>query len=78
MKKSVSVTISEEKLSAVEMYLGQKSTSLETELTRYAEQLYLKNVPQNVRDFIDMMSEKKPAKKPKSSSTSDIPLEPEQ
>ena len=41
MKKSVTVTISEEKLSAVEMYLSQKNTSLETELTRYAEQLYL-------------------------------------
>ena len=78
MKKSVTVTISEEKLSAVEMYLSQKNTSLETELTRYAEQLYLKNVPQNVRDFIDMMSEKKPAKKPKSSSASDTAVSPEQ
>ena len=78
MKKSVTVTISEEKLSAVEMYLSQKNTSLEAELTRHAEQLYFKNVPQNVRDFIDMMSEKKPAKKPKSSSASDIALEPEQ
>ncbi|MDE7122048.1 MAG: hypothetical protein K2O42_07805 [Oscillospiraceae bacterium] len=78
MKKSVTVTISEEKLSAVEMYLGQKSTSLEAELTRYAEQLYLKNVPQNVRDFIDMMSEKKSAKKPKSSSASDTTVSSEQ
>ena len=78
MKKSVTVTISEEKLSAVEMYLSQKNTSLETELTRYAEQLYLKNVPQNVRDFIDMMSEEKPTKKPKSSSASDTAVSPEQ
>lgn len=78
MKKSVTVTISEEKLSAVQMYLGQKSTSLEAELARYAEQLYLKNVPQNVRDFIDMMSKKKPAKKPKSSFASDIAVSSEQ
>lgn len=73
MKKSVTVSVSEEKLSTVEMYLEQKNTTLAAELDRYVEQLYQKNVPQNVRDFIDMMSAKKPVRKPRNSS----PAEPE-
>lgn len=63
MKKSVTVSVSEERLSAIEMYLEQKNTTLATELDKYIDQLYLKTVPQNVRDFIDMMSAKKPARK---------------
>ena len=67
MKKLVSVSVSDEKFSAIEMYLEQKNTTLSAELEKYVEQIYSKNVPQNVRDFIDMMSAKKPARKPKSS-----------
>ena len=78
MKKTVVIALNEEKISAVEMYLYQKNTSLETELTRYTEQLYLKNVPQNVRDYIDMMSMKKPAKKPKTVPESGTEVSPEQ
>lgn len=63
MKKSVAVSVNEEKLSAIEMYLEQKNTTLAAELDKYVDQLYQKNVPQNVRDFIDMMSSKKPAGK---------------
>lgn len=65
MKKSISISVNEEKLSAIEMYLEQKSTTLAAELEKYADQLYGKVVPQNVRDFIDMMSDRKPARKPK-------------
>ena len=65
MKRSVTVNVNEEKLSAIEMYLEQKSTTLAAELDKYIEQLYSKVVPQNVRDFIDMMSAKKPARKPR-------------
>ena len=42
------------------MYLGQKDTTLEAELDKFVEQTYTKVVPQNVRDFIDMMADKKP------------------
>lgn len=65
MKKSVTVSVSEERLSAIEMYLEQKNTTLAAELDKYIDQLYLKTVPQNVRDFIDMMSAKKPVRKQK-------------
>lgn len=67
MKKSISVSVNEEKLSAIEMYLEQKNSTLTAELERYIDQLYQKNVPQNVRDFIDMMSLKKSVRKPRNS-----------
>ena len=65
MKKSVTVNVNEKKLSAIEMYLEQKNTTLAAELEKYVDQLYGKVVPQNVRDFIDMMSDRKPTRKPK-------------
>ncbi len=78
MKKSVSISVNEEKLSAVEMYLEQKNTTLAAELDKYVEQLYQKNVPQNVRDFIDMMSAKKPARKPKNPAPAETEKQSEQ
>ena len=56
MKKTISIQISEEKLSAIEMYLEQKNTTLAAELDKYVEQLYGKVVPQVVRDYIEKMS----------------------
>lgn len=58
MKKSVAITISDEKLAALEMYLEQKNIKLSDEIDKCIDGLYQKNVPQNVRDFIDMMSAK--------------------
>lgn len=57
MKKTISVPIDEGKLSAIEMYLEQKNTTLTVELDRYIDQLYGKIVPQNVREFIEKMAE---------------------
>ena len=48
MKKSVTVNVNEKKLSAIEMYLEQKNTTLAAELEKYVDQLYGKVVPQNV------------------------------
>ena len=63
MKKTITISINEEKLSAIEMYLGQKDTTLAAELDKFVEQTYTKVVPQNVRDFIDMMADKKPERR---------------
>ena len=63
MKKTITVSINEENLSAIEMYLSQKDTTLAAELDKYVEQTYTKVVPQNVRDFIDMMADKKPERR---------------
>lgn len=69
MKKNIDM--SEEKLSALEMYLVQKGTDLDAELTKYTEQLYAKTVPQNVRDYIEMTSRKRASRKPKPSPDGD-------
>lgn len=78
MKKSVTVSVNEKKLSAIEMYLEQKNTTLAAELDKYIEQLYSKVVPQNVRDFIDMKSMKKPARKPKNPASAEPEKQSEQ
>ena len=43
MKKSIAVSIDAEKLTALEMYLGQKNLKLSEELEKYSEQLYQKH-----------------------------------
>ena len=54
MKKSITIQIPEEKLSAIEMYLEQKNTTLAAELDKQVEQIYTKVVPQNVREYIEL------------------------
>ena len=68
MKKSITVSINSEKLSALEMYLGQKNLNLSDELEKFSEQLYQKYVPSNVREFIELTAAKKPTKKSKNTA----------
>ena len=68
MKKSVNVSIDTEKLTALEMYLGQKNLKLSEELEKFSEQLYQKYVPSNVREFIELTAAKKPTKKSKNTA----------
>lgn len=68
MKKSVAVSVDAEKLSALEMYLGQKNMKLSEELERVAEQLYQKYVPSNVREFIELTTSKKPPRRTKNAT----------
>ncbi|MCM1228024.1 MAG: DUF6103 family protein [Clostridium sp.] len=65
MKKSVTVSVEAEKLTALEMYLGQKNMELTEELEKFSEQLYQKYVPSNVREFIELTAAKKPPRKTK-------------
>ena len=68
MKNTVVIALDETKISALKMYLAQKNTSLDEELSRYAEQLYSKTVPQNVREFIEISTKQKSSQKSKSSA----------
>lgn len=68
MKNTVNILLDDAKIFALKMYLSEEKTSLDEQLTRYAEQLYGKIVPQNVRDFIDMTEKQQAAKKPKSAA----------
>ena len=66
MKNTVNISLENEKILALKMYLAQKNSSLDDEITRFAEQLYGKVVPQNVRDFIEMTAKQQNMAKPKS------------
>ena len=68
MKNTVNISLENEKILALKMYLAQKNSSLDDEITRFAEQLYGKVVPQNVRDFIEMSAKRQNVAKPKSVS----------
>ena len=65
MKNTVTITLDDKKVQALKMYLSEKKTSLDEQLSNYAEQLYGKIVPQNVRDYIDMTARQQSAIKPK-------------
>ncbi len=68
MKNTVIISLDDAKVSALKMYLAQKNSTLDSEVTRFAEQLYGKIVPQNVRDFIDMTAKQHSTEKPKPSA----------
>ena len=69
MKNTVTITLDDKKVQALKMYLSEKNSSLDEEISKYAEQLYGKVVPQNVRDFIDMTAKQQSAVKPKTAHT---------
>ena len=54
MKKTVTVSFDDEKLSALKMYLEQKGLTVEGELEKSIESLYTKTVPAGVREFISL------------------------
>ena len=65
VKKQISISVESEKLSALNMYLEQKNMHLSEELDKCIESLYQKNVPQNVRDFIDLQVQEKAKRREK-------------
>ena len=68
MKNTVNISLENEKILALKMYLSQKNSSLDDEITKFAEQIYGKVVPQNVRDFIEMTAKQQNVARPKSVS----------
>ena len=74
MKKTVTVSIEEVKLSALKLYLEKKGQTLEDELEKCVETLYLKSVPAGVRDYISLsMGNTEKKKKVISSGVGDEP-----
>lgn len=64
-KTTITISFDEEKLSALNMYLGQKNMKIEGELEKALDALYSKNVPAGVREFINMKSGSDTATPPK-------------
>ena len=54
MKKTITVSYEDEKLTALKMYLEQKNQTVEGELEKLLEGLYVKTVPVGVREFLSM------------------------
>ena len=69
MKNTVTITLDDTKIQALKMYLSEKNSSLDEEISKYAEQLYGKVVPQNVRDYIEMTAKQQSVAKPKTAHT---------
>ncbi len=55
-KATITISYDEEKLGALKIYLEQKGSRVEDELTKELDTLYSKNVPANVREFIELRS----------------------
>lgn len=51
-KATICISMDEEKLSAVKMYMDKKDADLDEAMAEQLERLYEKYVPANVRDFI--------------------------
>ncbi len=71
MKKSVTVSVNEKKLSAIEMYLEQKNTTLAAELEKVCGSALRQGRSAECEIFIDMMSDRKPARKPKNPASAE-------
>lgn len=67
MKRSISLAINEQKLEALEMYLAQKNTTLDAEMCKYTEQLYVQYVPKQVREYL-ALADGKPERRPRRSA----------
>lgn len=55
-KATITVNFDEEKTAALKLYLEQKGTSVEKEVTKSLETLFTNSVPAGVREFIAMRS----------------------
>ncbi len=55
-KTTINISYDEEKLSALKLYLEQREMNIEDELVKSLDTLYMKNVPANVREFIELRS----------------------
>ena len=65
MKNTITIELDQSKTAALKMYLKQKDSSLEAEISKFVEQLYGKIVPQNVREFIELSAKQTDMVKPK-------------
>lgn len=53
-KINITIQFDEERLMALQLYASQKNVTVEGTLMQTMESLYIKTVPQSVRDFIAM------------------------
>ncbi len=58
MKKTqITISFDEEKATALKMYLGQRNSSVESEVEKALDTLYNKIVPVGVRQFLELRAQ---------------------
>ena len=77
MKKvSVTVQYDEEKLETIKICLGKKGIDIGDEIVKYIDSLYNKNVPSQVREFLELkrssQKESAPKQNAKPKTRSDV------
>lgn len=55
-KTTITLSYDEEKITALKLYLEQKDSTVEDEMEKALDTLYVKTVPAGVREFIGMRS----------------------
>ena len=64
-KATITVTFEQEKLKAVQFYLGKSGASLEAELDDFMAKLYKRYVPSQTREYIESGEEPEPRPRPR-------------
>ena len=64
-KATISVAVEQEKLRAIQFYMGKSGTSLEAELDDFMARLYKKYVPSQTREYIESAEESEPRPRPR-------------
>ena len=65
-KATISVAVEQEKLRAIQFYMGKSGTSLEAELDDFMARLYKKYVPSQTREYIESRESSEEPARPKS------------
>lgn len=65
-KTTISVAVEQEKLRAIQFYMGKSETSLEAELGEFMAKLYKRYVPSQTREYIESRESSEEPARPKS------------
>ena len=63
-KTTISVAVEQEKLRAIQFYMGKSETSLEAELGEFMAKLYKRYVPSQTREYIESMDDPEDRSRP--------------
>lgn len=66
-KMAITISYDQEKLKALQFYMGKKDSDLDVELDAFVQKLYEKYVPAQTREYIESMAEPEEKPRPKRS-----------
>ena len=64
-KTTILVAVEQEKLRAIQFYMGKSETSLEAELGEFMAKLYKRYVPSQIREYIESMDDPEDRSRPR-------------